>query len=107
MSVDWFVLVFKERTPTTLIQTFGYVGIAAASFLIVLRVYVFSDPFSSHVLIGVSSVAIWNKNKIVVAIAASLWVTHVAAVIQSKSFPLPTYMRGCITDVALYQVPHG
>jgi hypothetical protein len=75
-----------------LTQSFGYLGLAAASLLIVLRVYVVSIPFPSHVLIEASSVAIWNKNKIVVAIAASLWVTHVAAMIQSKPSP-PSYIQ--------------
>jgi len=93
VSIPWFVLVFKERAPITLIQTFGYVGLAAASLLIVLRTYVSSNPFSSHVLIEASSVAIWNKNKVVVAIAASLWVTHIAAMIQSKSSPPSSYVQ--------------
>jgi hypothetical protein len=33
----------------------------------------------------VSSVAIWNKHKIAVAIALSVWVTNVAASIHGKS----------------------
>jgi hypothetical protein len=90
-----------------LIQLFGYVSLTTSSLLIALRVYVLANPFSHHVLIEACSVAIWDMNKIVVGIAASLLVTHAAAMIQSKSFPLPTYMRECINDVALCQVPHG
>ncbi|KAH9993516.1 hypothetical protein BJV74DRAFT_884378 [Russula compacta] len=42
----------------------GYLGIASASLLIVLRI-----------------VAIWSRNKVVVAIAACLWVTNVSVMI--------------------------
>ncbi|KAI0282829.1 hypothetical protein BGY98DRAFT_1094148 [Russula aff. rugulosa BPL654] len=45
---------------------FGYLAVAAASLLIVLRV-----------------VAIWNKTKIIVAIATGVWVTNVIAQIQA------------------------
>jgi hypothetical protein len=38
----------------------------------------------------VSSIAIWNRNKIIVAIAGGLWLSNVAASIEGKSLPLPT-----------------
>jgi len=66
----------------TFTAIFGYMSLAAASLLIVLRV-----------------VAIWDKNKIVVAVAASLWVTHVAAMIQSAArlrASWSTALPGCI-----------
>jgi len=39
----------------------------------------------NQTLIGTFSVAIWNRNKIVMAIAAGLWLIDVAASIRGKS----------------------
>ncbi|KAH9984319.1 hypothetical protein BJV74DRAFT_952285 [Russula compacta] len=47
----------------------GYLAFATASLLIVFRI-----------------IAIWNKNKIVVALATSVWVINVSFIIQGKSF---------------------
>jgi len=71
-------------------QIFGYLGLAAASLLIVLRVYVPLCPFSGQVPTESSSIAIWNKNKIVMATAAILWVTNIVIMTQGKpSSPSP------------------
>jgi len=68
---------------------FGYLGIAAASLLIVVRMYALPilcvPSLPGQDLIDSFSVAIWNKNKIAIAIATSLWVTNVAVIIQGKS----------------------
>ncbi|KAH9964960.1 hypothetical protein BC827DRAFT_1374802 [Russula dissimulans] len=56
-------------------QSLAYLGFAAATLLIVLRI-----------------VAIWNKNKAVVRIAIGLWITNVAFLIQGRSLSLPTNM---------------
>ncbi|KAH9958703.1 hypothetical protein BC827DRAFT_546237 [Russula dissimulans] len=45
--------------------TFSYLGLAAASILIVFRI-----------------IAIWNKNKVTVAVAATVWVVNVLVMIQ-------------------------
>jgi len=61
---------------------FGYLGIATASLLIVVRI-----------------VAIWNKNKIAIAIATSLWVTNVAVIIQGIArlrAEWNAFLPGCI-----------
>lgn len=89
VSVFLYVQAFEGRALSTLFQVFGYLGIAAASLLIVVRMYalpilcVRSRPGQD--LIDSFSVAIWNKNKIAIAIATSLWVTNVAVIIQGKS----------------------
>lgn len=62
---------------------------SASSLLIVLRVYVLNnDPTESvslnQTLIGVASIAIWNKNKIVGAIAFSIWIINAASFLQRK-----------------------
>lgn len=65
---------------------------AAASLLIVLRMYVlFPDPIveDNWALTDAASFAIWNMNKIVIAIATSAWGTSIISQIQSK--PLPPF----------------
>ncbi|KAH9984314.1 hypothetical protein BJV74DRAFT_886472 [Russula compacta] len=49
----------------------GFLSIAAASLLIVIRV-----------------IAIWSRNKVVVAIAAGVWAINVSVMIRGKSFSL-------------------
>jgi len=40
------------------------------------------------ILIEPASVAIWNRNKAVIALATSAWLTHLAFIIQGKSLSL-------------------
>lgn len=84
-----YVPVFEGRALSTSFQVFGYLGIAAASLLIVVRMYALPILCIPSLLgqdpIGCFSVAIWNKNKIAIAIGAGLWVTNVAAITQGKS----------------------
>ena len=40
-------------------------------------------------LIESSSIAIWNRNKVVMAIAIVVWGTNVAFLIEGRSLPLP------------------
>jgi len=42
------------------------------------------------VLIGIASLAIWNRNKVAVAMAISVWVINVGFLIQGKSRLLPS-----------------
>jgi hypothetical protein len=61
-----------------------------------------------RVLIEASSVAIWNGDKIVVAIATSLWVTDVAVVIQGKSLPPNSCGKSRIfANMILHQASRG
>ncbi|KAH9985894.1 hypothetical protein BJV74DRAFT_548942 [Russula compacta] len=48
----------------------GYVTIAVSSLLIILRI-----------------IAIWNKNRVVVAISTGVWVTNVSFIIRGESLP--------------------
>jgi hypothetical protein len=69
-----------------------------SSLLIVLRMYVFindsMEPVSpNHTLTGDASIAIWNKNKIVVATAFSIWVINGAFFLQ-RELPLPCPVIG-------------
>jgi hypothetical protein len=68
----------------------------ASSLLIVLRMYVLINnsmgPVSpNQTLTDVASIAIWDKNKIVVATAFSIWVINAAFFLQRKLLlPCPT-----------------
>jgi hypothetical protein len=74
--------------------------LAAASLLIVLRMCVHlsfrSTIISPHqALIEAASIAIWNKNRIAVALAIGTWAINVAFLIQGMLFPFrPT--AGCL-----------
>ncbi|KAI0002184.1 hypothetical protein BJV74DRAFT_39641 [Russula compacta] len=57
---------YNCEAETVLQLVSGYTALAAASFLIVLRI-----------------IAIWNKNKVVIAIATSVWVTNLAFLIHN------------------------
>jgi hypothetical protein len=50
--------------------------------------------FPSRTLIEASSIAIWNKNKIAVTIASSVWVTNVVTAGMGKSAPFPHRISG-------------
>ncbi|KAH9977433.1 hypothetical protein BJV74DRAFT_953545 [Russula compacta] len=65
--------------------TFAYLALASASFLIVLRMYVFHNdslPLSSQILIDAPSIAIWNMSRVVGAVAIGVWITNIAFLIQ-------------------------
>jgi len=71
-------------------------------------VYVTSNPFRGNILIKTSSIAIWEKNKCLVAIAASLWVINVGVMIQGmSSLTLPADGPEFLTNVILPQVSCG
>jgi hypothetical protein len=44
-----------------------------------------------------ASLAIWNRNKVVVAIAAIIWLTNGAILIQGKVFK-PRSQQGTLTE---------
>ncbi|KAF8259727.1 hypothetical protein EI94DRAFT_997547 [Lactarius quietus] len=54
---------------------FAYLAFVGASLLIVIRI-----------------IAIWNRNKIAVAIAICAWSTNIAFFIHSKSHPFPKHL---------------
>ena len=65
---------------------------AAASLLIVLRMYVLvrvSGNMSivprSKLLMGTTSIAIWNGNKLAIALASGVWVANLGFLAQSKT----------------------
>jgi hypothetical protein len=44
--------------------------------------------FAELILIGASSIAIWNRKKVIVAMAITLWGINVAFLIEGRSLPL-------------------
>jgi hypothetical protein len=63
---------------------------ALASLLILLRVYVESCTLvlGLRKADGSASVAIWNRKKIILALAISVWGTDIAFLIHGKSLPV-------------------
>jgi len=63
-----------------------------ASLLIVLRMYVFrpfvSQSFSAHSL-GLSSIAVWQKNKFVMGLAIGVWLINASFLIEGKALSSP------------------
>jgi hypothetical protein len=84
---------FQERerpAPTFSLsyQIFGYGALAAATLLIILRMYVPhpSRPSPrSKVLMELVSIAIWNRNKIVIGIVVAVWGTSISFFLESES----------------------
>jgi len=64
------------------------------------RVHPF-ESFSKSSFHRSSRIAIWNKNKIVVAIATSLWITNVVVMARGKSSRFSAYRQYLMI---LYQV---
>jgi len=62
--------------------------------------------FPNQALIEVSSVAVWNMNKIIMAIAGGIWLSNVAASIEGKPL-LPTEYWECRTNAIFPQVLRG
>src|SRR5579863_4226287 len=96
MSVCWnFVLSLLS------LQFFGYLAFVAASLLIVLRKCVLLclramrpySPKHCNLLMRTASIAIWNKEKSVIAIAAGVWVINLGFQLQGK--PLHPVCRCC------------
>jgi hypothetical protein len=69
------------------------VSLVSASLLIIVRVYVSfhsfkpGPSFPNQALTDAFSIAIWNKNKFAVTIAAIALVTNASVIIQGKSLP--------------------
>ena len=87
-----------EKALSTLLsscfQIFAYTAFTAASFLVVLRMYVCfhtseaADISPEQQLMAAASVAIWNKNKVISGIAIGLWLNNTAFCILCKFLPL-------------------
>jgi hypothetical protein len=60
------------------------------------------------VLIEPASIAIWNRNKAVVALATSAWLTYLTFIIQGKSLSLFSLAdeREPFTSMVWYQESH-
>ena len=74
-------------------------ALAASSLLIVLRMYVLAmtDSLEQTPTVAIS-IAIWNRDRIMMTIAASMWVTNVSFLIQGES-NLPTVESTIRTDL--------
>jgi hypothetical protein len=75
--------------------------VGGASLLIALRVYVFPPQATSsnQTLIGAASIAIWKRNKAVIAATIIIWGIDVGFLIQGKLFPLLQIISDYKTDV--------
>jgi hypothetical protein len=73
-------------------------ALSAASVLLARRVYVLLPLVNPDCLpdldvhAGARRIAIWKKNRVVVAIAMSLWLVNDAFIIQGNSTPFPPSM---------------
>ena len=70
------------------VQLFGYIGVVAGSMLIMLRTYVFRALRLSSwgsTLMDTTRIAIWDRHKIVFALAMCAWLINVASLLRSKS----------------------
>ena len=67
---------------------FAYMSLAAASLLIVLRMcvlhFVSYDLSPKFVVMALSSIAIWKRNKLMSALASAVWVTNVSFLVRGK-----------------------
>jgi len=74
------------KSPFLFFQIFSYMALAASSLLIVLRMYVLTmtDSLEQTPTVAIS-IAIWNRDRIMMTIAASMWVTNVSFLIQGES----------------------
>lgn len=72
---------------TLFLQLFAYIAFAAATLLIVLRVYVpdvdDQPPEAGH-LRGLCRIGIWNKEKIIVLIAGGVWLVNLSLLIEGS-----------------------
>jgi hypothetical protein len=63
-------------------------SLAAASLLIVLRMcvlhFISYDLPPKHVFMALSSIAIWNRNKLMSALASTFWFTNVSFLVHGK-----------------------
>jgi hypothetical protein len=82
----------------------------SATLLVIFRMYVSfhsSKPgpsFPNQALIEVFSVAIYNRNKFVMALAVTAWVINFSLIIEGKSLPFchPADYRESHTNMILY-----
>ncbi|KAF8491205.1 hypothetical protein F5888DRAFT_1807608 [Russula emetica] len=99
MAVILSFIALDTTTPIncqawiTFLLTFTLLGFAAASLLIIFRMYCFplSLPIWGHLsqtnLTEASRIAIWNKNRLVVGTAITVWATNASVVIFGKLAP--------------------
>ena len=95
MSILKCVLVFEQRYLATILD--DWIPGPCGRFTLNCNSYVSfilnsGISFPNQALIEAPSIAIWNRDKIVTAIAASVWFTNVAASIQGKYYP-PSFDR--------------
>jgi hypothetical protein len=69
------------------LQLFAYIAFAAASLLIVLRVYVpdaDDQPPKTRHLRKLDRIAIWNMEKIIILITTGVWLVNVSSLIEGS-----------------------
>ena len=67
-------------------KAFALLTLSASSLLIVLRMYVLSgtSTFRDQPLIEVASIAIWNRNKVVMTLAIIIWGINAVVYVQCR-----------------------
>lgn len=88
------------KSPFLFSQVFSYLALAASSLLIVLRVYVLAMTDSlEQTPTEAISIAIWNRDRVMMTVTASMWVTNLSFLIQGES-DLSTVESAIRTDLA-------
>jgi hypothetical protein len=77
--------LIRKKLTTHLWKIFGYLAFVTSSLLIVLRMYVIVLVICDQILMNDFSIAIWNKNRVVVGISLGVWMTNIAFLIQGES----------------------
>jgi len=90
------------------LQLFTYIAFAAASLLIVFRVYVPNvddQPPEARHLRKLDRIAIWNEEKIVVSIAMGVWLVNLSLLLEGSY--LLQIMEDSLMNLVLSQVSYG
>jgi hypothetical protein len=102
VSTSFIWLAAKHNTHLLFLQLFAYIAFAAASLLIVLRVYVPNaddqHPKPGH-LRKLGRIAIWNTEKIIILIAVGVWLVNVSLLIEGSY--LLQIMGDSLTDLVI------
>jgi hypothetical protein len=90
------------------LQLFSYIAFAAASFLVVLRVYVpdaDDQPPKTRHLRKLRRIAIWNTEKSIILITMGVWLANVSSLIEGSY--LLQIMEDSLTNLVISQVSYG
>lgn len=90
------------------LQLFSYIAFAAASFLIVLRVYVLDADDQSpemRYLWKLGRISIWNMEKTIILITMGVWLANVSSLLEGSY--LLQIMENFLANFVILQVSYG